>query len=123
MVKPRFVGEGGQGDSSDLGTSTVLLLKEAEQTFVFTEVEEEPVPSLLRGFSAPVKMTVEGQTDEQLAFLLGHDTDSFNRWEAGQRLLGKLVTRLYHHAVQPSKVRPVSKPPKDLLHTLQFCQI
>lgn len=93
----------------------MLLLKEAEQTFVFTEVDEEPVPSLLRGFSAPVKMTVEGQTEEQLAFLLGHDTDSFNRWEAGQRLLGKLVTRLYNHAIQPSKVPLVFKRPKDFL--------
>eukprot|EP00884_Botryococcus_braunii_P010598 jgi/Botrbrau1/1953/Bobra.0005s0045.1 len=92
-----------QGEDKELGTTTVLLLREPEQSFVFTEVEEEPVPSLLRGFSAPVKMTVEGQTDEQLSFLLAHDTDSFNRWEAGQRLLGQLVTRLYHAAKTDSK--------------------
>ena len=42
-------------------------------------VEVEPVPSLLRDFSAPVKMTVEGQTDEQLVFLFANDTDPFNR--------------------------------------------
>lgn len=40
----------------------------------------EPVPSLLRDFSAPVKMTVEGQTDEQLVFLFANDSDPFNRW-------------------------------------------
>jgi aminopeptidase N len=44
---------------------------------VFTQVE--PVPSLLRGFSAPVKLVVEGQSDENLKLMFAHDTDEFNR--------------------------------------------
>ncbi|HMT84141.1 MAG TPA: aminopeptidase N [Ottowia sp.] len=61
------------------------VLTEAEATLVFTGVDEEPVPSLLRGFSAPVEL--EGMDDDaQLLHLLAHDGDPFNRWEAGQRL-------------------------------------
>lgn len=57
--------------------------------------QSKPVASLLRGFSAPVKMAVEGQTDEDLLFLLAHDSDPFNRWEAGQVLAKKLLLLLY----------------------------
>ncbi len=57
-----------------------MLKCDAEtNTFVFTDVEAAPVPSLLRGFSAPVKMTVEGQTEADLQFLFAHDSDAFNR--------------------------------------------
>jgi aminopeptidase N len=72
----------------------VLVLREREQRFVFTGVEAEPVPSLLRGFSAPVKLRLE-QSDEQLAFLLAHDSDSFNRWEAGQKLYTRVLLSAY----------------------------
>ena len=51
----------------------------------FVNVDAEPVPSLLRGFSAPVLLD-DGLTDAQLLVLLAHDSDPFNRWEAGQRL-------------------------------------
>ncbi len=47
-------------------------------------VDAEPVPSLLRDFSAPVKMVVQGQTDEQLVFLFANDSDPFNRWAPGR---------------------------------------
>lgn len=71
---------------SDLhGTTVVLELTEAEQTFVFEGVNEQPVPSLLRNFSAPVILEYDYRDDE-LAFLMAHDSDAFNRWEAGQRL-------------------------------------
>lgn len=83
---------------ADLGTETVLRVTEADQEFVFQDVPEAPVPSLLRGFSAPVRMTVEGQTDEDLLHLLAHDTDSFNRWEAGHVLAKKLMLVLYSAA-------------------------
>ena len=49
-------------------------MDQEKQEFVLTEVASEPVPSLLRGFSAPVKMEVQGQTDDHLTFLLAHDT-------------------------------------------------
>ncbi len=65
--------------------TAVLHLREPKQTFVLGDVSEEPVPSLLRGFSAPVKLTYQYDRD-QLMFLMKHDSDGFNRWEAGQRL-------------------------------------
>ena len=63
-----------QGSNDSPQKSTVLRVDEQQQEFVFTDVSSEPVPSLLRGFSAPVKMEVKGQTDEQLVFLLANDT-------------------------------------------------
>ena len=65
--------------------SRVLELKEDEQTFTFEGVASEPTPSLLRDMSAPVKLRYE-YSDEDLAFLMKYDTDSFNRWEAGQQV-------------------------------------
>ncbi len=68
------------------GESTrVLSLTEAEQRFVFADVEAPPVPSLLRGFSAPVNLRFD-YDEAELAQLAAHDNDPFNRWEAGQRL-------------------------------------
>ena len=85
-------------DGKDCGTSTVLMLDVAEKAFTFVDVPEEPVCSLLRGFSAPVKMTVVGQTDEDLLHMLANDSDEFNRWEAGQRLAKKAMLALYEAA-------------------------
>jgi aminopeptidase N len=67
------------------GTTRVLELTETAQTFTFVDVAEKPLPSLLRNFSAPVIVEYD-YTAEELAFLLAHDSDPFNRWEAGQRL-------------------------------------
>jgi aminopeptidase N len=61
----------------------LLLLTEAEQDFVFDDLPERPVPSLLRGYSAPVKLA--GLSRAQLAFLAAHDTDPFVRWDSGQQ--------------------------------------
>ena len=69
----------------DGGHTIVLELTEHEQTFRFTSIEEKPVPSILRDFSAPVILDFE-YSDDELAFLMAHDSDPFNRWEAGQRL-------------------------------------
>ena len=66
-------------------TSHTLVLTQTSQTLKFEGIASEPVPSLLRGFSAPVLLNV-AYTDAQLLTLLAHDTDPFNRWEAGQRL-------------------------------------
>jgi len=65
--------------------TVVLNFKEREQIFVFEGIDTKPIPSLLRGFSAPVKLNYEYSRDE-LLFLSHHDADGFNRWEAGQRL-------------------------------------
>lgn len=65
--------------------STVLEVTQQEQSFVFDGVAAKPVPSLLRGFSAPVKLVYPYQRDD-LMFLMSHDRDGFNRWDAGQKL-------------------------------------
>ncbi|WP_062067732.1 aminopeptidase N [Cellvibrio sp. OA-2007] len=66
-------------------THQVLELTAAEQTFVFQRVQEKPVPSLLRGFSAPVKLQY-GYSRADLIVLMSRDSDGFNRWEASQQL-------------------------------------
>merc|ERR1712176_807279 len=70
----------------------VLELKEKEQTFEFPGLDGSVLPSVLRGFSAPVKL-VGSSTDEEkdLAFLAAYDCDGFNRWEAGQKLYTSLI--------------------------------
>ena len=83
---------GPDGRDVDLGgTGTrVLQLTAPEQTFVFENIPAAPVPSLLRNFSAPVILDYP-YDDAELAHLLAHDSDSFNRWEAGQRLFSRLI--------------------------------
>lgn len=66
-------------------TSGMHVLTQASETLTFPGYPAEPVPSLLRGFSAPVVLEYD-YTDRQLLTLLAHDSDPFNRWEAGQRL-------------------------------------
>ena len=80
---------------SRTGNTVVGAVSKAEQSVTFRGVTAQPVPSVLRGFSAPVLVDVEA-TDEELAFLAAHDTDAYNRWAAGQtaslRQLVKLVS-------------------------------
>ncbi|MBR9787170.1 MAG: aminopeptidase N [Vibrionaceae bacterium] len=68
----------------------VLDIKEDKQTFVFENVEVKPVPSLLREFSAPVKLEYD-YSDEELIFLMKHATNDFARWDASQMLLAKYI--------------------------------
>jgi aminopeptidase N len=69
-----------------------LLLAEAEQSFAFDDVATHPVPSLLRGFSAPVKLS--GVPLGQLQFLAAHDTDPFVRWESAQQYATHLLLEM-----------------------------
>lgn len=71
----------------------ILEIRERETVFTFQDIDHPPVPSLLRGFSAPVRLEFP-YTDEDLAFLMMHDTDAFNRWDAGQRLVMKSLAAL-----------------------------
>ncbi|WP_347987812.1 aminopeptidase N [Methylomonas sp. AM2-LC] len=68
----------------------ILHVTEAEQTFSFDNLDQAPAVSILRGFSAPVTLKMQ-RSCEELAFLLKHDSDSFNRWEAGQQLAVQLI--------------------------------
>ena len=71
----------------------ILELKQSEQSFVLLNVPEKPIVSILRNFSAPVKLSMPRDLHE-LAFLLSYDNDGFNRWEAGQQLAGQIITGL-----------------------------
>ncbi|KAG5155598.1 hypothetical protein JHK82_013567 [Glycine max] len=73
--------------------TTVLRVTKKEEEFVFTNIFERPIPSLLRGYSAPVRLESD-LTDSDLFFLLANDSDEFNRWEAGQVLARKLMLHL-----------------------------
>jgi aminopeptidase N len=70
--------------------TAILLLGEAQQRFVFADVPQRPVPSILRGYSAPVVLKYD-YTDADLTHLMAHDSDAFNRWEAGQLLATRIL--------------------------------
>ena len=90
-----LIGQDGQAIKAELAAGLInkrncyqqgiFQLTEKEQVLAFSNVNEEPVPSLLRDFSAPIKLNYEYSRD-QLLFLMKYDTDGFNRWDAGQNL-------------------------------------
>lgn len=73
------------GEELEPVTNKILVINESEQTFVFENMDEKPTPSLLRGFSAPVRLKFN-YTKNNLLFLMQYDTDGFNRWDACQQL-------------------------------------
>ena len=78
------------GDQPTPSTQHTLELTAPSQRFEFHDVAERPVPSLLRGFSAPVKLEF-AYSDEQLMFLMANDSDGFNRWDAAQTLARRVL--------------------------------
>ena len=85
-----------QEKTADNAASLLLDITQAEQTFTFNNISAKPVPSLLRGFSAPVKLDYL-YTREQLVFLMSHDSDGFNRWEAAQQLAVDIILELVRY--------------------------
>lgn len=81
------------GETDAVTGTRVLDIKSAACSFTFVDLPTEPVPSLLRGFSAPVRLQID-LSDSQLAFLMAHDSDPFARWEAGQKLAERLLRQL-----------------------------
>ena len=81
------------GESHNQGSSRTLRVTATEQTFDFVNLPFAPTPSLLRDFSAPVKVHFP-YSREDLAFLFAHDSDAFNRWEAGQRLATDVILEM-----------------------------
>ena len=71
-------------NNHDATDEVTLHVEQKQQQFVFKDVDTEPVPSLLRDFSAPVKLNYK-YTNDDFVFLMANDNDSFNRWDAGQR--------------------------------------
>lgn len=82
---------GPNGD--DLIETQILELKKPKQEFKFKDIGAKPVPSILRNFSAPVKLTTN-LSEEDLAFLMVHDSDGFNRWEAGQSYALRVINKM-----------------------------
>jgi aminopeptidase N len=76
----------------------ILSVREPAQRFVFENVAAQPVPSLLRRFSAPVVLKHD-YAEAELVHLVAHDSDAFNRWEAGQRLATRIILE---HGGEPS---------------------
>jgi aminopeptidase N len=83
------------GEPKASGTTRVLELRSVAQRFEFVDVAAAPVPSLLRGFSAPVRL-VSDHDDAALALLASHDSDAVNRWDAAQRSYINAILRLAH---------------------------
>ncbi len=82
-----------QGESSAAGTTRVLELKQAREQFHFIDLREAPIPSLLRGFSAPVKVSFD-YSNNDLMFLMAYDSDGFNRWDAAQRISQNILLQM-----------------------------
>ena len=93
----------GESESAVSGTTRVLEFTQAQQTFTFVDVNVKPLPSLLRNFSAPVIVEYD-YGDDELAFLLAHDSDPFNRWEAGQRLATRELLALVERATKGERL-------------------
>ena len=79
--------------NSDGQTQIIFEFTDIEQSLVFDNITVEPVPSMLRGLSAPVKLSYQ-YSDEELAHLMAHDGDGFNRWDAGQTLSLTILQQL-----------------------------
>ncbi|MEQ3625228.1 MAG: aminopeptidase N [Celeribacter sp.] len=87
-------------DGQEVLPTTVLEMTQAEQSFSFDGLSARPVPSLLRGFSAPVILDRASDQSER-AFLLAHDTDPFNRWDAGRSLAKDVLLRMVSDGAAP----------------------
>ena len=84
-------------DASGNSTTKVLVLTEKKQAFVFPQIAAQPTVSFLRNFSAPVKVRFD-QSDAELSLMMAHDSDPFNRWDAGQKLgLHHLLEQIERH--------------------------
>src|SRR5436190_3587557 len=81
------------GEAAASGTTRVLSVTAERQRFVFRDVTAAPVPSLLRGFSAPVRLEFDYK-EAELAFLAAHDSDAVNRWDAAQRSFSNAILAL-----------------------------
>ncbi len=97
----RFEGEGIGMEAGE----RVLNITEAEQTFRFLNVPLPPVPSINRGFGAPVRLKID-LPEEDRAFLMGYDTDRFNRWEAGQQYATDLLLRAVRNGTRSGPIAP-----------------
>nr|WP_257294272.1 aminopeptidase N [Endozoicomonas sp. YOMI1] len=99
----------GEGDDLPLNkaddTDQVLDVKQKKEVFTFDNIEERPLPSILRGFSAPVRVKYDYSRDD-LLFLMENDSDHFNRWDASQRLASGVIDEMVAALEQGRESRP-----------------
>ncbi|MFY9287218.1 MAG: aminopeptidase N [Alphaproteobacteria bacterium] len=99
----------------DLIGTRILSIKKASESYTFENIKAKPVVSLLRDFSAPIRL-VYAQNDEELLFLLAHDSDAFNRFEAGYKLLTKyLLAAAYGKPTDPLRRQKLYQALSDVL--------
>ena len=103
-----------EGEATAASKNKVLRLTEETQKFRFVDVPEAPTPSLLRGFSAPVLLTTT-RTATDSAFLMSHDSDPFNRWEAGQQY----ATDILQARIQTIQTGGAAEPADAFIDALQ----
>ncbi len=96
----------GQGNDITPENLSLLQLKSEKETFVFENMGPDTIPSVFRQFSAPVKLTTDF-SDSDLAFLMAHDTDEFNQWDAAQTLFLQEIKQLIS-AIQKQRTPEVS---------------
>ena len=101
--------------SQAVGEQTTLVLTDTSASWTFVHLDSEPVPSVLRGFSAPVLLD-DGLNSEALMTQLAHDSDAFNRWEAGQRLMLQAALDALRSQADAAQASPLSP---DLLAALR----
>ncbi len=99
QVLPIAIGLLSQNGDEVLET-TILEMDQAEQSFSFEMPAGKPIPSILRGFSAPVVLN-HAASNEERAFLMSHDTDEFNRWESGRILGEDVMLRMVQNGAAP----------------------
>jgi aminopeptidase N len=116
MLIPIVTGLLGSSTGNELVKEKVLKLTDAEQTFVYNDINEKPIVSMLRDFSAPIKLRLE-QSNDELAFIMSHDKDSFNRWDAGNRLSTSVVLSLTKLSVEEIKKAEL---PKAYIDAIRF---
>ncbi|MGH1351500.1 MAG: DUF3458 domain-containing protein, partial [Methyloligellaceae bacterium] len=97
-------------------------LTKREQKIIFTGIKEKPVPSLFRDFSAPVQLNIS-QSEKDLEFLAGNDSDLFNRWQASQTYATNLLVQLEKIAAAGKKSRKGAKLAKILDNVLRDDQL
>ena len=95
-IKVSLIGADGEMLQLDgIEKESLLMMDEWEKSYTFDGVPEGSVPSLLRGFSSPVNLDIDLNMTE-LGLMMAHDSDPFNRWDAGQRLAERLILNRYH---------------------------
>ncbi|WP_419535554.1 aminopeptidase N [Endozoicomonas sp.] len=99
----------GEGDDLSLNkagdTDLVLDVTQEKEVFTFDHIEERPLPSILRGFSAPVRVKYDYSRDD-LLFLMENDSDHFNRWDASQRLASGVIDEMVAAMEQGKECSP-----------------